>query len=284
MDTPLHGTPRNSVPVHRSARRSVHVGGNRLGVQLALRFQRSYQVCLTGSPGPRQLPCRPGIASRIRPVMREIAGGQRLAFPVSCCLSAAGVRFLDHPVPLGISAFLAVGLPGSASCRPGPQPGVLPSGPFTTPAAAGTAFAVPAACAVMVSNLPFGSSVIVIVCLTGSPDPRQRPFGPGHQPGIRPVIRDGQRRGQPPCPGFLLPFGCRRSLPGSSCSRPGPGPSSRSAYRARYARTRTGLPRSALRDTTGVGSGKRGALLRPAPLRTGLEWFPFIRLKQALLA
>ena len=120
---PLHGTPRNSVPVHRSARRSVHVGGNRLGVQLALRFQRSYQVCLTGSPGPRQLPCGPGIASRIRPVMREIAGGQRLAFPVSCCLSAAGVRFLDHPVPLGISAFLAVGLPGSASCCPGPQPG-----------------------------------------------------------------------------------------------------------------------------------------------------------------
>jgi hypothetical protein len=34
----------------------------------------------------------------------------------------------------------------------------------------------------------------------------------------------------------------------------------------------------------GPGSGKRGALLRPAPLRTGLEWFPFIRLKQALLA
>ena len=90
---------------------------------LPSRFQRSYQVCLTGSPGPRQLPCRPGIASRIRPVMREIAGGQRLAFPVSCCLSAAGVRFLDHPVPLGISAFLAVGLPGSASCCPGPQPG-----------------------------------------------------------------------------------------------------------------------------------------------------------------
>src|ERR1039457_2982593 len=46
------------------------------------------------------------------PVMREFAGGQRLAFPVSCCLPAAGVRFLDHPVPLGISAFLAVGLPG----------------------------------------------------------------------------------------------------------------------------------------------------------------------------
>ena len=45
-------------------------------------------------------------------------------------------------------------------------------------------------------------------------------------------------------PGFLPPFGHRHSLLGSSCSRPGTGPSLRSAYRA-YARTRTGFPRSA---------------------------------------
>ena len=32
----------------------------------------------------------------------------------------------------------------------------------------------------MASNLPFGSGVVVIVSVTGSPDPRQRPFGPGH--------------------------------------------------------------------------------------------------------
>ena len=68
----------------------------------------------------------------------------------------------------------------STSCHPQDSS----SGPFTTAAAV--------AC-----NLSFGSSAFVIVCLTGSPDPRQRPFGPGHQPGIRPVIRDGQRRGQP---------------------------------------------------------------------------------------
>ena len=42
---------------------------------------------------------------------------------VSCCLSAAGIRFLDHPVPLEISAFLTVGLPSTDSRRRGPQPG-----------------------------------------------------------------------------------------------------------------------------------------------------------------
>jgi hypothetical protein len=31
----------------------------------------------------------------------------------------------------------------------------------------------------------------------------------------------------------------------------------------------------------GVGSGRTAALLRRSPLRTGLERFPFIRLKQA---
>jgi hypothetical protein len=35
--------------------------------------------------------------------------------------------------------------------------------------------------------------------------------------GIRPVIRDGQRRSQPPCPAFLPPFGCRHSLLGHPC-------------------------------------------------------------------
>jgi hypothetical protein len=42
----------------------------------------------------------PGSA-RIRPVVRD---GQRRRWPpvpVSCCLSAAGLGFLDHPVPAG---------------------------------------------------------------------------------------------------------------------------------------------------------------------------------------
>jgi len=34
-----------------------------------------------------------------------------MAVPVSCCLSAAGVRFSGHPVPPGSWAFLTVGLP-----------------------------------------------------------------------------------------------------------------------------------------------------------------------------
>ncbi len=46
------------------------------------------------------------------------------------------------------------------------------------------------------------------------------------------------------CSNGRLAHGHQRSLLGSSCSRPGAGPSSRSAYRA-CARTRTGLPRSA---------------------------------------
>jgi hypothetical protein len=90
----------------------------------------------------------------------------------------------------------------------------------------------------------------------GSPDPRLRPFGPGHQapyPASYPAPAGGGASHHGP--GFLLPFGRRHSLLGSSCSRPGTGPSSRSAYRApQCARTRTGFPRSALRDTTGVGA------------------------------
>jgi hypothetical protein len=31
--------------------------------------------------------------------------------PVSCCLSATGIRFSGHPVPPGSWAFLTVGLP-----------------------------------------------------------------------------------------------------------------------------------------------------------------------------
>jgi hypothetical protein len=36
---------------------------------------------------------------------------------VSCCLSAAGVRFSGHPVPPGSWAILTVGLPDTSPCR-----------------------------------------------------------------------------------------------------------------------------------------------------------------------
>jgi hypothetical protein len=49
-----------------------------------------------------------------------------------------------------------------------------------------------------------GSSIIVV--LTGSPDPRQHPFGSGHLARIRPVIRDGRRRGR-----SAVPVSCRCS-------------------------------------------------------------------------
>ena len=65
----------------------------------------------------------------------------------------------------------------------------------------------------------------------GQPDPRRRPFGPGHQSRIRPVARSGHREVRPPRSGFLLPFGRRHSLAGSSCARWGIVPPLRPAYR-----------------------------------------------------
>lgn len=41
-----------------------------------------------------------------------------MAAPVSCCLSATGIRFSGHPVPPGSWAFLTVGLPDT---RPDPD-------------------------------------------------------------------------------------------------------------------------------------------------------------------
>ena len=96
------------------------------------------------------------------------------------------------------------------------------------------------------SNLPFGSSVIVIVSVTGSPDPRQRPFGPRQLPVSGQLSRDDWRRASLHVPASCSLSAVGRLLVGSSCSRPGTGPSLRSAYRAPPgARTRTGLPRSA---------------------------------------
>src|SRR5437763_12188690 len=72
-----------------------------IGVQLALRFQRSdiraskahlVHVSTLASPSIRSYP-----ASYAEDTDRGI--GYRLQ--VSCCLSAAGVRFLDHLVPTG---------------------------------------------------------------------------------------------------------------------------------------------------------------------------------------
>ena len=114
----------------------------------------------------------------------------------------------------------------------------------------------------------------LLLLSAGSPGPRQRSFEPGMSP-IRPVMRE-PLTGEPASgPGFLLPFGYRRSLPGPSCARWGTGPSSRSAYRQTGRRTPSGLSCSAC-DRCGRGGrplnpGDDGALpagqVRPAGTR-----------------
>jgi hypothetical protein len=52
----------------------------------------------------------------IRPVIRDGRRRHSPVVPVSCCLSAAGVRFLGLPVPPRDSAFLTIGLPFTARC------------------------------------------------------------------------------------------------------------------------------------------------------------------------
>ena len=114
----------------------------------------------------------------------------------------------------------------------------------------------------------------LLLLSTGSPGPRQRSFEPGIRP-IRPVMRE-PLAGEPASgPGFLLPFGHRRSLLGPSCARWGTGPSSRSAYRRTNRRTPSGLSCSACdrcgRDGRPLNPGDDGALpagqTRPAGTR-----------------
>jgi hypothetical protein len=49
---------------------------------------------------------------------------------------------------------------------------------------------------------------------SGSPDHVSALSGRATRARIRPVIRHGRLEGRPSCPGFPLPFGCRRSLLG----------------------------------------------------------------------
>jgi hypothetical protein len=70
-------------------------------------------VSVTGSPDRVSALPGPGTRPGIRPVIRH---GQRRAshhVPVSCCLSATGIRFSVTLFPPGSWAFLTVGLPGT---------------------------------------------------------------------------------------------------------------------------------------------------------------------------
>ena len=72
---------------------------------------------LTGSPGPRQHP----FGSGQPPVSGQLCGttaeGPATHVPVSCCLSAAGIRFLGHPVPAGEFGLPHGRLTGQRSAR-----------------------------------------------------------------------------------------------------------------------------------------------------------------------
>jgi len=77
-------------------------------------------VSVTGSPDRVSALPGPGTRPGIRPVIRH---GQRRAshhVPVSCCLSATGIRFSVTLFPPGNWAFLTVGLPGT-TWRPDPD-------------------------------------------------------------------------------------------------------------------------------------------------------------------
>ena len=106
--------------------------------------------------------------------------------------------------------------------------------------------------------------------------PTSAPFRAGQHARIRPVMR--QPFGGGPIhavPGFLSPFGCRRSLLGSSCARWGVAPSSRSAYRRnRSAGPQRGCHVAHEQDSTGQGApftpgtvvrSRPATILRPAP-------------------
>ncbi len=135
------------------------------------------------------------------------------------------------------------------------QPEGTSSGPFTT---------------IVASNLPLGSGVIVIVCLTGSPDRVSALSGPGTSPVSSQLSRTASG-GPAIAPGFPAAFRPPAFASRSPCSRPGPGPSLRSAYRAppRCPDPPRGFHVSHLRDTTGVGapSTPGTAVLSPAECR-----------------
>jgi len=93
---------------------------------------------------------------------------------------------------------------------------------------------------------------------TGSPDPRQHPFGSGNSP-VRPVIRERPAEGPVIVSRFPAAFRPPAFASRVILSRQGVGPSSRSAYRTQpRARTLTGFPRF---PRTRCGRG--GCLLYP---------------------
>src|SRR5215831_2800288 len=76
----------------------------------------------TGSPDPRQLPFGPGIRPYPASYPGTASGGASTRCPVSCRLSATGLRFLGHPAPAG-ELSLPHGRPTGSNPPAGPQRG-----------------------------------------------------------------------------------------------------------------------------------------------------------------
>ena len=112
--TPINGASRGARPLVRSPRRSswrptcpsVPGSSSSSSSQAHLTASAPFRVRARG-PYPASYPGRP-------------AGGASHHVPVSCCLSAAGIRFSVIRFPPRDWAFLTVGLPGQ---RPGPRRG-----------------------------------------------------------------------------------------------------------------------------------------------------------------
>ena len=107
--------PVNSVPLQGHVLGSVHRHGRltcpSVPAYPALRLTKAHppHVSLLSQPGTR-----PGI----RPVIRAAPGWRTgTALPLSCCLSAAGIRFLGVLFPPGDWAPLTVGLPAAPRRR-----------------------------------------------------------------------------------------------------------------------------------------------------------------------
>ena len=134
----------------------------------------------------------------------------------------------------------------------------------------------PSMIVVMASNLSFGSGVCRHRFFTGSPDPRQHPFGSGHQP-VSGRLSETAGGGADHVSRFPVAFRPPAFASWAILSRRGVRPSSRSAYRAiDRARTPTGFPRSArARSRPGwVPSIPRGRRCLPTGVRSSGRRLP----------
>ena len=104
-------------PVHMASQSRARSSGpftSHRGVQLALRFRRLRSLRPSKAHLPTSAPFRAGHQARYPASYAGAArGGAGHAAPVSCCLSATGIRFLGILCPPGNSASLTVGLPAA---------------------------------------------------------------------------------------------------------------------------------------------------------------------------